>query len=458
MKEQLDFVIASSGGAPLKKTAIGRSQALDGAPVMVAPERRALEYWYKEKRTLVDFRRGPLGPFFDGFADQLRKRSYTHSSGLQILGKICQFNGYLLECGILNAADIRPSHLDGFIDAYVASSRPIICSESARKTLKGNVWHIYKYLFLKNVISPPEPDPIPKEYIWIMDPFCEYLADEREITPRSVMRYKVNLVKFLEYFKGYTSRSKFEVMTTEFFNRKLIEFMRSERCRDSDVLSNLRVFFHYCAVRRLTRTDLSVIVPVARRYRYASLPKGVEDESLNKVLSIIPRDTPRGLRDYAMMLVMVAYGVRGISISELLLEDIDWEVSTIRFEARKKGKEVIDPLMEAVGQAIVEWLKHRHPNSPHRQVFLSTKAPYSPLSFMAVSAIVGGYFKQAGIHMDGVGARTVRHSWAVRQLGNDTSIKAISDMMGHTSVDTTYIYAKADLKTLKKAAMPWPER
>ena len=36
-----------------------------------------LEYWYKERRTLVDFRRGPLGPYFDGFAARLKERGYT---------------------------------------------------------------------------------------------------------------------------------------------------------------------------------------------------------------------------------------------------------------------------------------------------------------------------------------------------------------------------------------------
>jgi len=54
-----------------------------------------LEYWFKQKRTLVDFRRGPLGPHFDGFAAYLQAKGYSHHAGSQFLAKCCQFNGFL---------------------------------------------------------------------------------------------------------------------------------------------------------------------------------------------------------------------------------------------------------------------------------------------------------------------------------------------------------------------------
>ena len=55
-----------------------------------------LEYWYKERRTLVDFRRGPLGPYFDGFAAHLKKQGYTRHTGQTILGRCCVFNSFLM--------------------------------------------------------------------------------------------------------------------------------------------------------------------------------------------------------------------------------------------------------------------------------------------------------------------------------------------------------------------------
>ena len=65
---------------------------------------------------------------------------------------------------------------------------------------------------------------------------------------------------------------------------------------------------------------------------------------------------------------------------------------------------------------------------------------------------------KAGVKLPRGGSGTLRHSWAIRALAHDTSIKAIADVLGHRYVDTTFIYAKADLKVLRQVALPWPER
>jgi integrase len=53
---------------------------------------------------------------------------------------------------------------------------------------------------------------------------------------------------------------------------------------------------------------------------------------------------------------------------------------------------------------------------------------------------------------------TLRHSWAIRALAHDSPIKAIADVLGHRYIDTTFIYAKADLDSLRQVALPWPAK
>jgi site-specific recombinase XerC len=60
------------------------------------------------------------------------------------------------------------------------------------------------------------------------------------------------------------------------------------------------------------------LIPSVRHYRHASLPKGIEDSALERVLDAIDRDGPTGARDYAIAVLMMAYGIRGISAAELL--------------------------------------------------------------------------------------------------------------------------------------------
>ena len=63
----------------------------------------------------------------------------------------------------------------------------------------------------------------------------------------------------------------------------------------------------------------------------------------------------------------------------------------------------------------------------------------------------------AGVKKPRSGSHTLRHSWAIRALAQDSPMKAIADVLGHRSLDTTFIYAKADLKTLRQVVMPWPK-
>jgi site-specific recombinase XerD len=63
---------------------------------------------------------------------------------------------------------------------------------------------------------------------------------------------------------------------------------------------------------------------------------------------------------------------------------------------------------------------------------------------------------KAGVKTPGSGVRTLRHSWAIRALAHNSAIKSIADVLGHRYIDTTFIYAKADLNSLREVAMPWP--
>ena len=82
-----------------------------------------LEYWYKERRTLADFRRGPLGPYMDGLAARLKKRRYSKSYACYVLGHCCLFNSFLIDQGISRGKEVTPAHLGAFVDAYLADFR-----------------------------------------------------------------------------------------------------------------------------------------------------------------------------------------------------------------------------------------------------------------------------------------------------------------------------------------------
>lgn len=96
-----------------------------------------LEYFYKSRRTLVHFRRGPLGPFLDGFAASLKKQGFSSHHACHILGKCCQFNDFLIERGITFGPKIQT--------AIERSSRPILrtfARRAATSAIASSAWRI----------------------------------------------------------------------------------------------------------------------------------------------------------------------------------------------------------------------------------------------------------------------------------------------------------------------------
>jgi integrase/recombinase XerD len=417
-----------------------------------------LEYWFKERRTLNDFRRGPLGLHFDGFAAYLKAQGYSHRRATEILSKCCQLNAFLIDRGLTRCEEFSESLIDSFLDVSLENVRTASSTYSPRAHARGSLKRLYLYLVETRALAPLKPKSVKKPYSWILDPYIRYLRSECELSEVTIQRACVQVGSFLEGLGQRVRRNRFKALQPETVESCIKEDLKTSRENLTALTGTLRRFFRYCASHKYTRTDFSGLVPTIRHYRHASLPKGMEDSALERVLNAIDKDSPAGARDYAIALLMMAYGIRGISAAELLLDDIDWQRSRIRIRARKGGKEVMLPLLEPVGEAVVRYLQHRFAQTPFREVFLSTKAPFQPLSSLAISQIVRRYMKKAGVQTPSAGSRTLRHSWAIRALAQNSPIKSIADVLGHRCIDTTFIYAKADLKALREVSMPWPKK
>ena len=415
-----------------------------------------LEYWFKERRTLVDFRRGPLGPHLDGLAARLKERGYSQGRAVDILGRSCLFNSFLIDQGITRCKEITPAHFEMFMNATLTEFRPTAEYYVRRNNVQGVLKHLFSYLIDEKVLKPIKPKPIPPLYRWVLSPYLRYLQDDRQCSEGTIRHACYQISQFLEGLGEDAIRKRLKLLRAESIETYLKKYLKESPANPRRLTSNLRGFLRFCARRGYLTADLSRVIPSIPSYRLATLPKGIEDSAMERILNVIPKGTAVGTRDRAIMLLMMAYGIRGKSVAELLLEDIDWPHSTIRIRARKGGKEVVLPLLEAVGEAVLSYLHHR-PESRLREVFLVTKAPFFPLNSGDISAIVRRYMIKAGVKMPKGGSNTLRHSWAIRALAQDSPMKSIADVLGHRCLSTTFIYAKADLKTLRQVVMPWPK-
>ena len=234
---------------------------------------------------------------------------------------------------------------------------------------------------------------------------------------------------------------------------------QAERITSKDaptVVTALRSFLRHLLIRGAIDADLAACVPTIATWSLSQVPKFLPAEQIQRVLDSCDRDTASGRRNYCILLLLARLGLRAGEVVALTLDDIDWESGVIT--VRGKGKRVAQmPLPVEVGAAIAAYLRRGRPACSNRRVFIRERAPLVGFaSSMAIASLVDRALKKAGVESAYRGSHVFRHSLATTMLNHGASLYEIGDLLRHRRPDTTAIYAKVDLVSLRSIALPWP--
>jgi len=223
------------------------------------------------------------------------------------------------------------------------------------------------------------------------------------------------------------------------------------------LLSDLRSFLRFLCLQGLVPADLSVHVPTVRIPRDARLPAVWRPEDVEALLAAVDRSSPKGKRDYAMLLLACRLGLRVSDIRTLRLEHLHWHVAELRLTQTKTRVPLTLPLSEEVGQALIDYLRHGRPRTHYREVFLRVNAPLEPFGADDnLYHIITFYRRRAQIALPSEGQQgmhALRHTVATRLLATGTPLETIAAILGHRSLASTQLYTKVDIETLRHAAL-----
>ncbi len=224
------------------------------------------------------------------------------------------------------------------------------------------------------------------------------------------------------------------------------------------VITALRHFFRFLRLKGLRDDRLEEAVPSVTQHKLTGLPRYLDDGQFERLLSSLSGSTARERRDRAMILCAARLGLRAGEIAAIQLEDIDWRAGILQVRTRKSGHGAVLPLPHDVGQAIIEYLRDGRPATQSRHVFvLHHLRVGAPATSGVVSEAVKNALQQADIEAPSQGAHLLRHTLATRLIRRGASLKEIADLLGHRCLESTRVYAKLDLASLREAAQPWPE-
>jgi len=220
--------------------------------------------------------------------------------------------------------------------------------------------------------------------------------------------------------------------------------------------SSLRSFFRFLRAAGLRADRLEDAVPMVP-HRRSGLVRHLDPGRFEQLIASLDSSSPRGLRDRAIVLCMARLGLRAGEVVQLRLEDLDWRNATVRVRARKTGHGALLPLTGEVGTALAGYLQHGRPDTAARELFvLHWLRVGAPISSSIVGRAVDNALRRAGIDAPIRGANLLRHSLATELLEHGAGLSEIADLLGHSSLATTRIYASVDVAALREVALPWP--
>jgi len=224
-------------------------------------------------------------------------------------------------------------------------------------------------------------------------------------------------------------------------------------------LSIVKGYLRYLYDQGRTELDCSRMVPRDKFVKQPKLPSTYSKDEVTKLISVIDRSSPKGKRDYAMVLITARLGLRASDVCELTFENIRWDKSLIIL-TQQKTKQIAElPLLSEIGEAIIDYIKYGRPESKLPYIFLHVSSPYDRLNRSTLHSIVCLYLRKAGIKFDQErkhGPHALRHSLAGILLEKKTPIPVISEVLGHKNTESTKYYIRIDMNSLRQCALEVP--
>jgi site-specific recombinase XerD len=219
-----------------------------------------------------------------------------------------------------------------------------------------------------------------------------------------------------------------------------------------DYAQRLRAFFLFAETRGWCPPGLAAGIMAPRFMADETVPKGLRREEVLRLPASVRGSHPVDKRDRAILMLLIAYGLRAGEVCGLQLDDLDWRNGMLRVRCPKPGRTHLWPLSQSVGHAILHYIREVRPTGFGRSLFFTSRAPIRPLGRKALGKIVRDRLAGIGIVSGRRGTHALRHAAAQHLLDQGMSMKVIGDFLGHRDPSSTTIYAKVNLAALREVA------
>lgn len=281
--------------------------------------------------------------------------------------------------------------------------------------------------------------------------YLQFIKLEKGLSENSAQSYENDLKRYFLFISHLKIKDLAGITLShiEQFSEELtsLELAVSTIARN---ISSIRSFHEFAVVENMAEANPAELVELPKKAH--KLPGVLSADEVTRIIDEPDRTKRAGIRDAAILETLYASGMRVSELTDLELDRLFFEIGFIRVVG-KGHKERLVPVGDIAQQAIEYYIETArkqfiNPNKPEKtenKLFLNQRG--GPLTRMSVWNIVNKYAMKAGIKKN-VYPHIFRHSFATHLLEGGADLRAVQEMLGHTSILTTEIYTHVDRSLL----------
>lgn len=269
--------------------------------------------------------------------------------------------------------------------------------------------------------------------------FISYLHDEKQTSKNTELSYKRDLTK-LRCFLEEQGICEVDKITATNLN-SFVLFLEKQKLSPATIsrnIASIKAFYHFLYKRRIVAEDVSENLKAPHIEK--KLPEVMTMQEVVKLLEQPGGRSPKEIRDKAMLELLYATGIRVTELITLKLSEVNMQMGFIL--CRDASKERVIPFGSKARSALLDYLEHSRSsligNGESDVLFVNCSG--QPMSRQGFWKLMKYYTKKAGIAAD-ITPHTLRHSFAAHLVENGANLKSVQEMLGHSDISTTQIYA-----------------
>ena len=277
--------------------------------------------------------------------------------------------------------------------------------------------------------------------------FISYLHNIKKSSENTRLSYRRDLMKMAAYFKAKGIDDAFLVTEQDMTSYLLyLEKNAFTAATISRNIASMKAFFHYFVKEGKMASNPAESLKAPKIVKKA--PEILTPVEVVKLLDQPSGDTPKDLRDKAMLELLYATGMRVTELITLKTTNLNLAMGYV--ECHDADKERIIPFGNEAKQALLKYLAHSRDvmvdNKEETALFVNCSGV--PMSRQGFWKLIKHYAKKAGIEAD-ITPHTLRHSFAAHLVENGADLKSVQEMLGHSDISTTQMYANMSKNRLK---------